>query len=835
MRLVKGVIEFLFGLSILKSFFAFVSKTRNLFKENTMHGESLLLFIIFLFIQLAIILFGIISQSYFLITSYLLVALTSTIIVFLIWNYKNNKQRYGGITLEDLLEQLPGHIYWKNRDGVCLCSNKQNWSDFGVKSIDDYVGKTDHELFPKEEAEMLREADQAVMKSGKLQIFEELITGGAEQALYLSHKAPLRDRNNKVIGIIGTSVDITISKRETLDKLKVLENIIAIMPGNVYWMDRKGLYLGCNDNQARAMGLVLRDDIIGKRNVDIQGAAISEVLDQINNDVINTGKTITIEEPSVLSDGREGIFLSTKAPLYNYNKKIVGIVSVSIDITQRKEIENEAERLKLENQLQNIKLQEQEKFRTIAEQVAHDIRSPLASLSMIVGSCKDMSEPERVTLRDVALGINDIANNLLSRYKKYGNKVDAESVKSQHVLVSLALLDILSEKRYQYKNLPVKFNSSFGLGSDFASISANPSDFNRMISNLVNNAVEAIEEKAGKVDLQLNLDREHVNIVITDNGKGMSHDVIDKIMNSIPVTSGKRGGTGIGFTQVRGALQSSNGSIQIKSNIGAGTSIILTFPRVELAGWLTEELSLDSGSTVIVLDDDLSIHGAWKARFEGYKSDIELIHYKSGKEVIEFVSKLTMEEKNKVFLLSDFELIGQEYNGLQVIGKTSMEGNSILVTSHYGNADLLKLVFKSGVKVLPKQLAPYVSIVIKNRENNIMIKNSTKKIDVVVIDDVQIFADSLSGFFQSKSLMVDTYYNPKRFLANLNQYSKNTKICMDNHFQGKMTGIELAKYLYEIGYTRLYLISGKGFEQEEIPDYLTVIIKGDMEALNKIA
>jgi len=55
------------------------------------------------------------------------------------------------------------------------------------------------------------------------------------------------------------------------------------------------------------------------------------------------------------------------------------------------------------------------------------------------------------------------------------------------------LLNILSEKRYRYKDLPVEFSHDFSSESNFTFINIEPSAFNRMISNLINNAVGALE------------------------------------------------------------------------------------------------------------------------------------------------------------------------------------------------------------------------------------------------------------------------------------------------------------------------------------------------------
>lgn len=81
---------------------------------------------------------------------------------------------------------------------------------------------------------------------------------------------------------------------------------------------------------------------------------------------------------------------------------------------------------------------------------------------------------------------------------------------------------------------------------------------------------------------------------------------------------------------------------------------------------------------------------------------------------------------------------------------------------------------------------------------------------------------------------MDIYDDPVDFLKNLGKYSKEIQIFLDNDLNSDLSGIDLAKQLYEMGFTQLYLISGKDFEKDEIPNYVTVIAKTDIEDIEKI-
>jgi FixJ family two-component response regulator len=481
-------------------------------------------------------------------------------------------------------------------------------------------------------------------------------------------------------------------------------------------------------------------------------------------------------------------------------------------------------------------LQEQRKFTQIANQVAHDIRSPLASLLMIVKSCSEIPEAERIALREAAISIGDIANNLLSQYTHKNTDLAPESQANQPMLVSATLMQLLTDKKYEYQNLPVKLTHEFSQKGHFAFIKISISDFKRMISNLINNAKEAFHfsnGKKAKISVNLDATNEWVTISIQDNGKGMSPELIRKIKQNIAVSEGKNAGYGIGLTQVRDTLRRHQGEICITSEVGQGTKILLTFPRFKAPNWIGEEIKLGKEDIIVILDDDASIHSAWDTKLDSLLKttpSLQIKHFHQGREALNFLNSLAPEEKEKVFLLTDFELLKQELNGLTVIKKSGIT-RSLLVTSHYVKPFLRDQAARIGTKILPKQLASEINILI---DSDIQYKNiEAKHIDLIIVDDDKRFSDSLTRrLFLDKK--VDHYLDPYHFLKQVTRYPKNTKILLDNHFATNMTGIELAEKLHEIGYTSLYLLSGDTFKKSELPIYLTVIRKDDISSIKKL-
>jgi two-component system aerobic respiration control sensor histidine kinase ArcB len=180
------------------------------------------------------------------------------------------------LSAEAILNALPGHVYWKNVDGVILGCNQQQAISIGFNSPKEVVGKTDFDFPGQEEfAATWVKNDQEIIRTGVAKVVEESTLIDGREVIVLSYKAPLKDENSKIIGILGISLDISEHKKiqqkliSARDQAEVaLDNIIARLPGHVYWQNKKNIFLGCNDFQAKSAGLKSRYDIVGKSNYD---------------------------------------------------------------------------------------------------------------------------------------------------------------------------------------------------------------------------------------------------------------------------------------------------------------------------------------------------------------------------------------------------------------------------------------------------------------------------------------------------------------------------------------------------------------------------------------
>lgn len=112
--------------------------------------------------------------------------------------------------LRKVLDNIPIRVYWKNRESQFLGCNASFINEISLDSENELLGKTDFDIHEREDAEKKREDEVKIMLSGKPKLkYQELNTHNGQERWVLTSKLPFFDENNKVIGIIGTSDDIT--------------------------------------------------------------------------------------------------------------------------------------------------------------------------------------------------------------------------------------------------------------------------------------------------------------------------------------------------------------------------------------------------------------------------------------------------------------------------------------------------------------------------------------------------------------------------------------------------------------------------------------------------
>ena len=229
----------------------------------------------------------------------------------------------------------------------------------------------------------------------------------------------------------------------------------------------------------------------------------------------------------------------------------------------------------LEKSILEEQKNKQESISKLTSQVAHDIRSPVASLRMISHYLKDVSQDFRELIHNITQQITDIADNLLLQIP--GN-IDPriESVNPENI--SGLIEDAIKTLKLRYLDSSLLLHLEIAPQTYKLFAKVNATSFKSVISNLINNAAEA-QQLRGEIKVKLITRYNYINVSIEDTGCGMSLNTINKVLKG-SVSIGKKNGHGLGLASSKQKIESWKGNFIINSKVGYGTTIIISLPII---------------------------------------------------------------------------------------------------------------------------------------------------------------------------------------------------------------------------------------------------------------
>lgn len=474
-----------------------------------------------------------------------------------------------------------------------------------------------------------------------------------------------------------------------------------------------------------------------------------------------------------------------------------------------------------------LTLQQKESYTLLASQVAHDIRSPLAALSMATKDMADIPEQKRLLIRSAIQRIQDISNDLLdkNRSSKSLNQ-NAENINSLTVALSTAatteniqtlflsstISSIISEKRLAFRsNMNVDIfshlnESSYGLFAD-----VDPNNFKRVISNLINNSVEALDDNSGRVEVALEGTDQHILIKIKDNGKGIPPEILARLGEQ-GVSQGKEKGNGLGVYHAKTSIEKWNGTFKIESTVGAGTTIIITLPKATPPQTFLPKIELPSNSTVVCIDDDTSIHQIWDGRLQSLRvneHNISVLHFSTLYDAAKWYE---MNKKIVTTFLVDYEFLGIHETGLDFIERMGIQDKAALVTSRYEESHVKSRAEKLNLKILPKEMSMYVPIEVKaHKAFNLSQESSSlssKKLTNIFIDDDKLMRMCWMEEAKGKNISLEVFSESEELFSQVQSYDLDCTFYIDSKLGNGIRGEHIAKKLYDLGFKNLYIATG---------------------------
>lgn len=214
--------------------------------------------------------------------------------------------------------------------------------------------------------------------------------------------------------------------------------------------------------------------------------------------------------------------------------------------------------------------------------IGHDLRSPLNSLQGLTDLIQHYQEEEQTEMVDEMVEhmaesvkrLRHLLDNLLTwALNQSGNfKVKPEIIKVDYFLKGI--ISILNESA-KSKNIKLKLNGTSG-----CLIHADKNSLSTVIRNLINNAIKFSNENSA-IEINYSCDHQKTSINISDQGVGIPKDKLEEIFELTHSTYGTNNekGTGLGLVLVNEFVALNDGTIEVDSTSGKGTTFTLTFPN----------------------------------------------------------------------------------------------------------------------------------------------------------------------------------------------------------------------------------------------------------------
>ncbi|CEQ18184.1 PAS domain-containing sensor histidine kinase [Paraclostridium sordellii] len=465
---------------------------------------------------------------------------------------------------------LKAMIWIKDVNGRYIKVNRNFEEITGLEDID-IIGKKNSQLNIGNTFEYMEEYEKLVLEK-KEHVIEKTVFEDDEWISVFIH--PMYDNERNIIGTYSFKIYDYVNSKTPIgieNRNKMLEIIVDNLPIPIFYKDKHGVYLYCNEAFDELMELD-RDKIIGKKDYDLN---IDEERVKIYKDADNKvikHKVTTVDELYVERKSGDKYIEITKVPLWDYRKKVIGVIGIVIDLTQKKATEIELEKLRLD----------------FFSNLTHEFRTPLnlifSSVQLIDQSISNIKKGDvNVLIRYLRI----IEQNGMRLLKLVNNLIDSTRIDSGCLDYNPQNKDIVAFVENICESV-VEFSHSqnidliFDTDQEEKIISFDSDKMERIVLNLLSNAIKYNKEN-GRIDVGIKCNEDYIDINVRDTGVGIPSDKIGDVFEKFKQVDNRltkiSEGSGIGLSIVKSLVALHNGMVDVSSKVGVGTEFKVKIPN----------------------------------------------------------------------------------------------------------------------------------------------------------------------------------------------------------------------------------------------------------------
>ncbi|MBI5577853.1 MAG: PAS domain S-box protein [Deltaproteobacteria bacterium] len=456
-------------------------------------------------------------------------------------------------------------------------------------------GKSEQELLGKGFLPLVHEEDRVATAEAMKALYhppyvcyveQRAMTRSGWRWLGWADKA-LLDENGKVAAIIGVGRDITERKyaeealRESEARFRTAFENTAV---GMVLIGLDGVTIEANTAMAQMLGYTIQE-LVGKTVRDVMHPADFDAHRHLFKNLLD--RTVQFGDSERRLICKNGVVINTQAwstiqrdehgkPLY--------LVSMVRDVTEQIRAQKEKDQLKT----RLLQVQKMEAIGALAGGIAHDFNN---ILSAIIGftELSMFSKGAPVEYLQEALKAANRAKDLVKQILSYSRQTDEER---RPVHVGMLAREVV---KFLRASIPTSIEINCRIDDKAGAVLANSVELHQILMNLGTNAVHAIGENPGSIEIEVqgiaitsaernaypDLDTGlYVRLSVKDTGQGIPLETQERIFDPYFTTKEKGVGTGLGLAVVSGIVKKSKGAIRVESEPGKGAAFHIFLPQV---------------------------------------------------------------------------------------------------------------------------------------------------------------------------------------------------------------------------------------------------------------
>ena len=597
---------------------------------------------------------------------------------------KNNEERYRALV------EATSTVVWRSTPEGNLSFVGADWEKVSGQRVEEILGTGwINALHPDDREKTVKIWQRSLAAKNIYETEFRVLTTTGEYRWFAVRGVPILNADGTIREWVGANTDIherktaEVDLRESEDKFRNLANSIS----QLAWMaDATGHLFWYNERWFDYTGTTLEE---------MQGWGWQKVHHPVEVERVTAKFRQHLVSGEIWEDtfpirskiGEYRWFLSRAQPIHDENRNIIRWFGTNTDITERREIEAERERL-LEIEQQARESAEQANFAKdeFIALVSHELRSPLNAMLGWTRILQKKKADEKTS--EYALDV--IAKNALSQSRLIEDLLDIARLGKGKLRLEPAPLELLPIINAAVETIkPAAESKNIKLSQNLDRIAnlitGDPDRLRQVVENLLSNAVKFTPE-GGSVSVRLEREESHAKIILSDTGQGISAEFLPQIFERFkqadPSATRRHGGLGIGLSLARDLVELHGGTISAHSageGTGATFTVRLPLRTVRPIKEFTDKVeNMDSqgklsGFWILAVDDEadareiisfmLQINGARVTSANSAVEALEILTNADGRIPDILLSDISMPFESGYALLEKIRALPREHGG----------------------------------------------------------------------------------------------------------------------------------------------------------------------------